>query len=180
MGPEVWKSAPGFNGYEISNHGRIRNVNGRILKLADNGLGYKKFRRKIGDVFKEDYIHRLVALAFLPNPEGKPCVNHLDCNPANNKADNLEWCTKAENSAYMVKLGRNKRTKEWIKNQSEGLDFMRRAVIATHIASGETIYFKGVNETKKAGFSPANVVYCCKHQRGCKQHKGYVWRYANG
>ena len=55
---------------------------------------------------KKHYVHRLVAKAFIPNPENKPNINHKDCNVKNNCVDNLEWCTQSENVRYAVKCGR--------------------------------------------------------------------------
>jgi hypothetical protein len=54
-------------------------------------------------------VHRLVAKAFIPNPDGKPFVNHIDCCRSNNKAENLEWCTQAENLKHSELLGRMRR-----------------------------------------------------------------------
>lgn len=58
---------------------------------------------------RTERIHRLVAKAFVPNPENKPFVNHINCNPADNDATNLEWCTQQENLAHSTKLGRMRR-----------------------------------------------------------------------
>lgn len=176
MGTEIWKAINGFDGYEISNYGRIRNTKGEIMQTSGNGLGYAIFRRTINGTYKKEYVHRLVAFAFIPNPENKPCINHLDCNTKNNRADNLEWCTKAENTAYMIKLGRNKRTEIWIQRLNTGLEPMRKRVVGVAVKTGETIEFDGVNKTREAGFQPSCVSNCCKGIR--KQHKGYIWRYA--
>lgn len=68
--------------------------------------GYRKVNLydKRGKCSKK-YVHRLVAEAFIPNPENKPNVNHIDCNRQNNKASNLEWCTQSENIKHAVKCG---------------------------------------------------------------------------
>ena len=55
---------------------------------------------------KKKYVHRLVAEAFIPNPKHKPIVNHIDADRSNNSADNLEWCTQAENIQHCIKMGR--------------------------------------------------------------------------
>lgn len=57
---------------------------------------------------KKKYVHRLVAEAFIPNPENKPNINHIDCDMKNNSVENLEWCTQSENILYCSKLGRHK------------------------------------------------------------------------
>ena len=99
---EQWKIIEENSNYEISNLGRIRNIrNGHILKPNKTKLGYcsilvltgfKKYTRVL--------IHRLVAKAFIPNPENKPCVNHLDYNPSNNCVENLEWVNQSENNLW--------------------------------------------------------------------------------
>lgn len=124
---------------------------------------------------QKDYVHRLVALAFLPNPENKACINHLDCNPANNNVNNLEWCTVAENMEYMRKLGRNKRTSIWIERLHESQKRFYKSVVATSIKTGEELHFDYINEVRSYGFQPSCVCNCCNNKR--LQHKGYRWRY---
>ena len=112
---EIWKDIQGYEGlYKISTHGRVYayskpkfngfvyyNHEGRFLKLSDNGVGYKYVRLldKEGK-YKKYYIHRLVASAFIPNPDEYPQVNHKDENPGNNNLENLEWCTQKYNNRY--------------------------------------------------------------------------------
>lgn len=119
---EVWKDINGYEGYyQISNLGRVKSLsrksfNGkvmamrkeRILKNFINDKGYyfnilydNKYRRK------QHYNHRLVAEHFIPNPENKPCVNHINCNPLDNSISNLEWCTHKENMNYCMSIGRH-------------------------------------------------------------------------
>lgn len=71
----------------------------------------KKGHLRVGTTLKcgtkvKASVHRLVALAFVPNPDNKPCVNHIDCDPSNNRAENLEWVTIQENNAHSHRLGR--------------------------------------------------------------------------
>lgn len=177
MGKETWRRITRFPGYEVSDFGRIRNANGKIMKLSSNGNGYLKFRRRVNGKYISDYVHRIVAEAFIPNPNGKPCVNHIDCNPENNSAVNLEWCTKAENTAHMIKLGRNKRTEEWIEHLYDGFENagILRPVLGQNISTGNVIVFSYLNQVRALGFQPSSVCMCCKNQM--KQHKGYTWRY---
>lgn len=90
---EVWKVVPGFDNYMASSFGRVYSVKRkRILKPYTNGYKYLFIKINKTNV----RIHRLVALAFLENPTGKPVIHHIDGNSYNNRADNLMWCTTAE------------------------------------------------------------------------------------
>ena len=111
MNKEIWKNIDGYSNYMVSNFGRIKNINYRntnkekyINGTKHNGYVYIVLtkNRKI----KQHLLHRLVAEAFIPNLENKPCINHKDCNRSNNKVENLEWCTPKENIQYMDKLKR--------------------------------------------------------------------------
>ena len=91
-----------LNDYEITRDGKIINkTNGRVVKPQKNGKGY--LRVSIGG--KLQFVHRLVAQKYLPNPENKPQVNHKDGNKLNNSVDNLEWSTNAENRIHAVEKG---------------------------------------------------------------------------
>lgn len=114
---EIWKDVELFhNKYEISNKGRLRSkerfVASSIQKLGfrklkskikppqNNGKGYLQFYVQIENKRFLEYVHRLVAIAFIPNPENKPEVNHKDGDKANNNDWNLEWSTKIENMEH--------------------------------------------------------------------------------
>lgn len=97
---EVWKDIAGYEGwYEVSNMGNVRNVKrGRLLTPTMAGYYLRVCLPPRGT--KKIYAHRLVAEAFIPNELNKPCVNHIDGNKENNRADNLEWVTFSENSRH--------------------------------------------------------------------------------
>jgi len=108
---DEWRPVIGYEGlYEVSNFGRVRslkrkNTRGRMLK-GDRTGRYIRYRlSKEGDV-KVFSGHRLTAIAFIPNPNNKPCVNHIDNNRFNNTVLNLEWVTSKENSEHEVRKGR--------------------------------------------------------------------------
>lgn len=94
---EIWKEIEG-GGYLVSNKGRVKSLNYRrtgqekILKLSDTDT-YKIVNIR----GKTLYVHRLVATAFIPNPENKTDVNHINCDTSDNRAENLEWVSRNEN-----------------------------------------------------------------------------------
>lgn len=121
---EVWKPVEGFSRYEVSNFGRVKSLERwtkagnrgamrfrpeRIMTGCDFGFKYHKVNLR-GDDGKtyNVKIHRLVLQTFVPNPENKPCVNHMDFNRCNNHITNLQWATHKENSDHMVKGGRSR------------------------------------------------------------------------
>ena len=116
---EIWKPIKGFEEfYEISNYGRIRSLDrviiqkgkfgqdtnhiykGKIVKLFVYKDGYARVGLHKNGEMKTYSVHRLVGEHFLEKKPGKDCINHLDCNKANNNVNNLEWCTQSENIQY--------------------------------------------------------------------------------
>lgn len=106
MKNEEWRDIKGYDGkYQISNTGRVKSIDYRntgtskelSLKCNRGYFEVELCKDGKGKFFK---VHRLVAIAFLPNPQNLPCVNHKDENPSNNHVDNLEWCTPRYNSTY--------------------------------------------------------------------------------
>lgn len=124
---EIWKDIEDFSNYQISNLGRvkskerttnvgIRNVKKakrkeKILKPLKLTKGYLGIRLYNGINAKTFKIHRLVAKAFIPNPEKLPQVNHLDGNKENNSVDNLEWCNQIQNMKHSYDIGLRDREK---------------------------------------------------------------------
>lgn len=124
---ELWKPVKGYEGlYEVSNLGRVRSLDrvqyqkdshggmmekhyqGKIMTPTDNGHGYQVLILRKGGR-KSNYVHRIVAEAFVDNPNGYPVINHLDHDRTNNRADNLEWTTQKENVLYSVERMRKPR-----------------------------------------------------------------------
>lgn len=117
---EIWKQIEGYNGtYYVSNTGCIKS-SGKIglnvlsgphkrkdviLKPATTNWGYQRIVLQLNGVRKHERVHRLVAKYFIPNPNNKQEVNHIDGNKLNNRVDNLEWATPKENEAHAYKNG---------------------------------------------------------------------------
>ena len=115
---ELWKPVKGYEGlYEVSNFGRIRTVEREYTQKHYSGIdshynvknkimrqhkrGNRMFVGLTKDKIQKGYsVSRIVATAFLPNPENFPVVNHKDANPCNNNVENLEWCTQSHNIKY--------------------------------------------------------------------------------
>ena len=110
----VFKDIPDTNSnYQISKEGiifskRRQGNKGGVIKQLRNRNGYLYSDIYVDGKKKKIYIHRAVALAFLDNPENKPCINHKDGNKLNNSVENLEWCTYSENMKHAVSKGLNK------------------------------------------------------------------------
>ena len=106
---EIWKDVEGYEGdYQISNFGRVKSFKSKLPYLINkfvNGGYYKLSLHKNGVAKRNVCVHRLVATAFIENPNDKPFVNHIDGNKLNNRADNLEWCTPKENHEHASKMG---------------------------------------------------------------------------
>lgn len=121
---EIWKDIKGYEGsYQVSNLGRVRSLTrkvktfngvrtskGQILKPLKTNTGYYRVDLKQNQKNKYMSIHRLVAEAFILNPNNYPIINHKDNNPQNNCVDNLEWCTQSYNVKYAYKYGNAKPT----------------------------------------------------------------------
>ena len=104
---EHWKQIDDYPLYEVSDFGRVRSSikrPKRILKPQKNSRGYYRIHLRNDHGIKLFFVHRLVASAFVENPEGKPHVNHIDNDPANNSAVNLEWVTPKENTNNPITL----------------------------------------------------------------------------
>lgn len=121
MNDEVWKDIKGYEGiYQVSNKGRIKSLsrklwNGnsyfvskeKVLKAAIDNVGYPTVVLYGKDnTHKTVRVHRLVAEAFIPNPNNDRVVNHLDGGRTNNNVDNLEWCSHKHNTQYAVNMGK--------------------------------------------------------------------------
>lgn len=143
---EIWKPVVGWEGrYEVSSLGRVRSIStkwhrGIIRKFHIRGTGYYHVTFTRGNKSYNFYVHRLVAQAFIPNPENKPEVNHKDGNKLNNTVENLEWATYTENilHSYHVlgnDLKKNQKVKVRCLETNEVFTSIKEASIATGICN---------------------------------------------
>ena len=169
------KDIKGYEGlYAITDKGQVYSYKKqKFLSPAKCGKGYLKVMLCRG---KEDHknlmIHRLVAEAFLPNPEGKLTVNHKDGNKLNNDVSNLEWNTYSENLKHAYSHGLN----YWNKKKGHKMRPVNRIskdtgeILETYKSIGEAI--RDMGDTNHA-----HIVDVCKGRK--KSFRGYAWRYAD-
>ena len=173
---EIWKPKKDYEGlYEVSNLGRVKSLgNGnsnnskeRILKPGKVRGGYLQIGLSKNREIKHFFIHRLVAEAFLPNPDNLPFINHKDEDKTNNSVENLEWCTREYNNNYGTRTERASKTNINGKSSKQVLQFT---------LLGEFIReWPSTMECGRNGFSQGHVAECCRGER--KTHKGYIWKY---
>lgn len=157
--------------YEISTEGKIRNKKrpNRILKTYINNCGYEKFKGHN----VHNYVHRMVAEIFLPNPSGKEQVNHKNGNKLDNRVENLEWVTRSENVTHAYrKLNRVVNTKGKSFRKGKGLQPVQQYTL-----SGDLVMtYPSLTDAAIAihGFS-SYICMCCRGKR--PQCYGYIWKY---
>lgn len=167
----AWKKIHGFNNYSVSDDGQVRNdTTMYILKHHLNNKGYPMVYLCRENKGHWRLVHRLVAIAFIPNPEGKPCINHIDGNTQNYSIDNLEWCTLSENQLHRSRVLKKVRFPE------EALQATRQAVIC--IETGNV--YISINEAARVcGLHQANISKVL--DSSTRTTGGYHWRrYCNG
>lgn len=176
---EEWRDVVGYEGYyQVSNLGNVRSLDrfvecrgsmrfqkGRIMHPGSDGFGYKQviLHNKKGKLFK---VHRLVAEAFIPNPDNLPVVNHKDEVKWNNNVENLEWCTVLYNLMYN---DMNKRRNS--KNRTNSIPVKQ-------IKDGKVLnVYPSMREvTRVLNANSGNISLCCRGLRNSAY--GYQWRYA--
>lgn len=171
---EIWKDILGYEGlYQVSNLGNVKSLpklcghrptKERLVTQCEQKK-YKRVTLCKNNVLKKVSVHRLVANAFIPNPENKPCVNHKDENPSNNNVENLEWVTCKENTNYGTCI------KRFVENMTKThQDRFGQKVLCVE----EGIIFPSLRQAGRwCNGNWSSISACAKGKM--KKHKGYSW-----
>lgn len=185
---EEWRPVVGFEGkYFVSNLGNVKGIvrsgsSGDMLKPIPNKFGYLSVHLYDHPRNKAFLIHRLVATAFIPNPENKRTVNHIDGNKLNNCVSNLEWATYSENHKHAYRIGLKKPSDKQravaskIGKRTCEMNRPRTPVVCVK-DNGEEQFFVSAHEGARYVRGDASpIIRCCKGKK--KTYKGCRWKYA--
>lgn len=181
---EVWKEVSGYDGrYQVSNHGRVKRARWeitrkdgvkttykeKVLSSPNSTDGYPSLGLMKGKKRHSYKVHRLVAMEFVPNPNGYVEVNHIDENKENNHSSNLEWCTRKHNMNH----GTVQKRAHSHPNAIKKLEESKRPIVAINIETGQEIHFESFNEASRSGFNRRNIHAAITGSD--KSHRGHVW-----
>ena len=175
MTEEIWKDIAGYEGvYKISNLGRVKSLNYLRKGIEKeripnkNNSGYLIVGLHKNGKIKQFLIHRLVAEAFIENPENLPQVNHIDENKLNNCVENLEWRSAKYNSNYGE---HNYNLRNTMSSKVPN--------VLQYTLDGKFLneYVSGRDAERKTGFSHDGILQCC--QGKYRTWKGFIWKYKN-
>lgn len=173
---EIWKDILGYeNKYKISNLGNIKSLNysghgyEKSLKPSKNKNGYLNIVLNK----KSFYIHRLVCLIFIPNPQSLPQVNHKNGNRTDNRIENLEWVTNKENSTHKIKVLKYVHSEE---SKLKASINHNKKVIKYDLDDNIICEYNSISEVSKLlNINSTSISYCCHEIR--KTAGGYKWKF---
>lgn len=180
---EKWKDIVGYEGlYQVSNLGNIKSLNYRntgeekIRKLVIDKYGYFVVSLRVNGKSKQHFVHRLVAQAFMPNPDNKPHIDHINTDKTDNRVCNLRWVTQKENSNNPLTVDKKKKNHRY---GVTGINNVRSTVVLQFSKDGEFIkkWDCITDVQRELGINRGNVIKCCKGER--KTVGGYIWRYVD-
>lgn len=183
MTEEVWKDIVGYEGsYQVSNIGRVKSLDyhrtgeENILKLCKNTAGYLKVELWKNNKRKSFKVHRLVATAFIDNPEKKPQIDHINTIKTDNRVDNLRWCTAKENSDNPI--SRKRFLDNVYKVVKFGKDHFRSKAVYQYSLDNKLIrkWDCITDVQRELGISTGHIPECCSGKR--KTCGGFIWKYA--
>ena len=169
---EIWKDIEGYEGkYQVSNMGRVKSFSldkkdGKLLKPSPTTYGYLGVHLSLRNKERAHYIHRLIAQHFIPNPENKKTINHIDGNKQNNGIENLEWATNLENNLHCIENNMK-------PNHRSGRNY--KGKIQVFDGSGNLIdELSGHADMVSKGYDAGSV---CRYIRGERKHsKGFIFK----
>ena len=176
MTEEIWKDIAGYEGlYKVSNLGRVKSLcKNKLMCPRANKRGYYQINLYSDSKTRKMYlVHRLVATAFIDNPDNLPIVNHKDENTSNNCVENLEWCSVSYNICYGNAIKRLLETRQQRKRKTAEKPVLQF-----------TKYGKLINEfisiSEAARQTDCNLGAICQCCKGKRSHTGgYIWKYKN-
>lgn len=180
---EIWKNISNSN-YSVSTVGRVRNdKTGKILKPWLTSYGYPAVSLWTNGSMHKYPVHRLVAETFIPNPDNKPCIDHINTIPTDNRVENLHWVTHKENSRNPITLERLHRTtfKAGDKNPKTMTGKFgykspcSRPIIQLKDGLPINLFSCAREAMRETGIDCGSITKCCRGQR--KSAGGYQWRY---
>jgi hypothetical protein len=178
---EIWRKIRGYEGlYEVSDMGRVKSLpndkhkKSIVLKPEVSSNGYERVFLYKNKIQKRMSLHRLVAITFQPNPKNKSQVNHKNGIKADNRVNNLEWCTHSENQKHSYRVLKNKTSLVWLGKF--GRDNPKSIKIIQLTKGRKRIkVWDSMSDAGRRGFTISGISKCCSGNR--RVHKGFIWEY---
>lgn len=182
---EIWKDVKGYEGiYQVSNIGRVKSLNynrtgvENILKPGNNRRGYLTVVLHKGNIPRSKKIHRLICESFIPNPENKETVNHINGIKTDNRLVNLEWASIGENSkhAFSIGLKNVKGSNNPMFGRTGDRNPNSKKVNRYSISNEYIDSFSGMSEAERLiGISSKRISECCNNKR--KSAGGFIFKF---